>query len=405
MRRVLARDKVWMLCAVLVLALIVARYVFWAGLHDEVDFGVYRAGGHAFAAGQDLYRLRVPPIGLPFTYPPAAAVLFAPFSWLPIRSGQVLWMAASLAGLYAFVWLTLRRYAVGVARRSLLVLMLVVGVVAWSDPLKVGLDLGQINVLIALLVVADLAGALPWIPRGALIGIAAALKLTPLFLICYFVAVRRYRAACVATGAFVAVSATAFLLGPHASTEYWFHGYFGDPRRTGGISYVSNQSLYGTIVRLTGGPLHVRFYWLPAVIVVGGVVLWAARRLHSDRPWLAESLAMAAILLISPVSWVHHWILVLPFLVSCVRLYSEAPRLRFMLGATLALSAAVALGAIWWVPNNNGREYRHNTWQFLVGNSDVLLLLITIAAALAATLWLEPGRADRQVGASLRRME
>jgi alpha-1,2-mannosyltransferase len=159
------------------------------------------------------------------------------------------------------------------------------------------------------------------------------------------------------------------------------------------------------IVRLTGGPSHVRVYWLPAVIVVGVTVLWAARRLHSDYPWLAESLAMAAMLLISPVSWVHHWILVLPLIVACLRLCSEEPRSRPLLGATLALATTVTLGAIWWVPNNNGREYRHNTWQFLIGNSDVLLLLVTVAAALAATRWLVPDRAVRRVGASLRRVE
>jgi alpha-1,2-mannosyltransferase len=380
--RTRSRLRLLLLVGVLV---VVAGYLRSAGSHDQVDFGDYRAGGRAVLNGRDLYALRVPPIGLPFTYPPASAVLFAPLAWLPVRAGQVMWAAASLLGLYVFLRLTLLRYATGRAATSALLLPAVFILVARADPLRVNLLLGQVNVLIALLVVVDLCGVLSRVPRGVMTGIAAALKLTPLFLVAYFVAVRRYRDAAVAAATFVAVTALAFVVAPKASTEYWFHGYFADAKRTGGIGYISNQSINGLIVRIAGRIDNTRAYWLPIAIVVTAAILWWVRRAHDQRPWLAESIALAAILLLSPVSWIHHWILALPFLVACGRLVWEQRRARWVLVPAGALAIVLWFGVIWHVPNTHDREYHQNLWQFLAGNSPVLLLGLALASVFAAT--------------------
>jgi alpha-1,2-mannosyltransferase len=380
--RTRSRLRLLLLVGVLV---VVAGYLRSAGSHDQVDFGVYRAGGRAVLNGRDLYALRVPPIGLPFTYPPASAVLFAPLAWLPVRAGQVMWAAASLLGLYVFLRLTLLRYATGRAATSALLLPAVFILVARADPLRVNLLLGQVNVLIALLVVVDLCGVLSRVPRGVMTGIAAALKLTPLFLVAYFVAVRRYRDAAVAAATFVAVTALAFVVAPKASTEYWFHGYFADAKRTGGIGYISNQSINGLIVRIAGRIDNTRAYWLPIAIVVTAAILWWVRRAHDQRPWLAESIALAAILLLSPVSWIHHWILALPFLVACGRLAWEQHPARWVLVPAGALAIVLWFGVIWHVPNTHDREYHQNLWQFLAGNSPVLLLGLALASVFAAT--------------------
>ncbi len=210
------------------LLVVFAFYLHSAATRDQIDFEVYRAGGHAVLNRSDIYTLRVPPLRLPFTYPPASAALFALLAVVPSRVGQVVWMAASLAGLCLFVRLTLRRYAAGIAATDLSVALVVVVLVALSDPLRVNFLLGQINVLIAVLVIADLCGALPSVPRGVMIGIAAAFKLTPLFLIAYLVVARRYRAAAVAASTFVTATALAWIVAPHATNEYWLRGYFAD---------------------------------------------------------------------------------------------------------------------------------------------------------------------------------
>jgi len=160
-------DAIPVVRLVLVTGLLVVFGVYLrsAGIHDQTDFGVYRAGGHAILTGRDLYALRVLPLGLPFTYPPVSAMFFALLALIPVRAGQVVWMAASLAGLGVFVRLTMRRYATGVAATGTTVFLVVLILVARSDPVRVNLNFGQINVFIGLLLVADLCGALPRIPR------------------------------------------------------------------------------------------------------------------------------------------------------------------------------------------------------------------------------------------------
>ena len=367
------------------LLVVFGYYLQSAATHTQIDFAVYRVGGRAILSGRDLYTLRVSRVGLPFTYPPASAEFFTLLAPVPVRFGQVVWMAAGLIGLCLYVRLVMQRYAGAGAATSVSMLLVVLILVATSDPLQRNFHLGQINVLIALLVVADLCDALPRLPRGVMTGVAAALKLTPLFLVAYFVVVRRYRAAAVASCTFAAVSAVAWAVAPGASNGYWLHGYFADARRTGGIGYISNQSLNGLFVRLTGSPDHARVFWLPVAIIVAAAILWEVRRIYDSRPWLAESIALAAMVLISPVSWVHHWILVLPFLVACFRLGAEQERgRRVLLGLTGALCAALWFGIVWDVPHTHDREYHLNLWQVFVGNSEVLLLIAVLGVAIVA---------------------
>ncbi len=132
--------------------------------------------------------------------------------------------------------------------------------------------------------------------------------------------------------------------------------------------------------------------WLPAVVVAAAAILWSVRRIHDRRPWLAESMALAAMLLLSPVSWIHHWILVLPLLVASIRLVHEEPRRRGLLAPVLALSALLWFGAIWHVPNTHDREFHATFWQFVVGNGDVMLLVVTLAAV-AWPWWSRTGGA------------
>jgi alpha-1,2-mannosyltransferase len=206
-----------------------------------------------------------------------------------------------------------------------------------------------------------------------------------LFLVLYFIVVRRYRTAAVAAITFAAITLAAWVIAAHSSAEYWLHGYFADARRTGGIGFISNQSLNGVLVRLTGSPAHAHAIWLPVAVVVAGIVLWEVRRIHDRRPWLAEAVALAAMLVLSPVSWIHHWILVLPFLVACYRLFSEQVSLRRLgMALTVALSASLWFGFVWKVPNTNDREFHLNASQFLVGNSAFILLVVTLGVAMAA---------------------
>lgn len=371
-------ERWWVRALLVAAALVVCGYYLMvAASRDQVDLGVYRAGGAAIFHGLDLYHLRFPPVGLPFTYPPLTAMMFVPIAWAPLRVVQILWMAGSLVGTWFFVRLTLRRYAGGIAATSLSIQLAVFVAVAMSDPLRIGLALGQINVIVALLVVADFCGALPRLPRGVMIGVAAAIKLTPLFLIGYFLAIGKHRRAGVTAATFATLTALGAVLAPTASANYWFHGVVTDPARVGGIGFISNQTVNGIIIRALGGPTHAKLFWLPAALLGGLCVLWTARRIEPERPWLAESVAMAGMLVISPVSWIHHWILVLPLLVACLRLARDQHAIP-LLCATLLLIGTLMARAIWWVPNYHNREYHENPGQFLLGSIDILLLLAVL---------------------------
>src|SRR2546429_8835219 len=71
---------------------------------------------------------------------------------------------------------------------------LLIGVIAWLEPLRLTAELGQINIVLLVLVVVDLlALRRKW--SGIGIGLAAGLKLTPALFIVYLLVTRRFPAA------------------------------------------------------------------------------------------------------------------------------------------------------------------------------------------------------------------
>ena len=147
-------------------------------VHQQLDLSTYLLGG-AHAASNDLFTVTYPTDHLGFTYPPFSALLFAPFAHFPVRRlrGGVL-----LAEPRRAVRADRREPACRVRaldRRTVLwwALVLLLPVVLF-DPVRQTLLLGQVNIILALMVVADMTLDLP-IPRGILVGLAAAIKVTP----------------------------------------------------------------------------------------------------------------------------------------------------------------------------------------------------------------------------------
>jgi hypothetical protein len=94
-------------------------------------------------------------------------------------------------------------------RRSVLLPLAAAGAL-WLEPITATLGYGQINLVIALLIVGDLRRRDTARSKGALIGIAAGLKLTPLIFVPYLLFSRRARPAFVALGTFAAIIAVAY---------------------------------------------------------------------------------------------------------------------------------------------------------------------------------------------------
>jgi len=184
----------------------------------------------------------------------------------------------------------------------------------------------------------------------------------------------------VAIGTFVFLGLLGFLIAPGDASQYWFKALL-DPSRVGRLTYTANQSLRGLFARIVPGDKAQVIAWvvlsLLVVVVTFLVAAWA-RRAGDD---LVAFLAVATGgLLISPVSWGHHWVWIAPALVLLAR--PELRRGKAFWAGFLPLTLVFALGPHWWFPNDNDVERNWAWWQQVIGNAYVwagLGVLVTLA--------------------------
>ncbi|MFJ8827149.1 glycosyltransferase 87 family protein [Streptomyces sp. NPDC102467] len=325
-----------------------------------IDLMVYRAEGATVRAGGDLYALRTTHARLPTTYPPFAALLFTPLTLLDVTTMRAAATVANLALLVAFAHLSLR--LVGRRARVEQGLWVAAGAV-WCEPVWTTLRYGQVNLLLAVLVLWDLTRRPGHRWAGVGIGVAAAIKLTPalfaVFLVCTGITLAVtgrgawrpwLRQACVAGCAFVGATTLAAVALPYDSRLFWTRMVF-EAGRVGHAEDTANQSLRGVLARLlhTGDPSP---WWALGAAVTGalGLAVAVAAALRGRRAQAVVACATTA-LLVSPVSWSHHWVWCVPL----VLLVRESGR-----GRTAAVLAALFCSyALWWVPHGQGRLELH----------------------------------------------
>jgi alpha-1,2-mannosyltransferase len=297
--------------ALLALVTYIAAYAHWPTLRMQVDLMVYRFAAERLMAGLDLYStgLTGKPNELLFIYPPFAAICATPLALLDSTTVQWLWLLGTVAALtYAVVrMLTSMGMRAGGTMVSLAALL--IGVIAWLEPLRLTAELGQINVVLLVLVVVDLLGRSKW--SGIGIGLAAGLKLTPALFIVYLLVTRRIRAALVATATFAGTVGLGFAVAPTDSTTYWLHGRFDDVNR---ISHdpLANTSVTGLLLRLHGSPTVATIASVAAATVAVVIAALAYRRGQAVLALAIVGLAAAAA---SPFSWSHHWVWFAPLVV------------------------------------------------------------------------------------------
>jgi alpha-1,2-mannosyltransferase len=342
----------------LVLALSVGIYVtlserlhdpFHVGLRDLnfFDLRVYRGAGWRVLHDTALYRRPIVR-RLGFTYPPFAALLFTALSFFSFAFDRI---AVTIASVLALVW-TLRtalalkrpseRENVGQDAAGAWALAAVAAAVAlWLEPVTVTLGYGQTDIFIAALVVFDLARPDSARGKGVGIGLAAAVKLTPLLFIVYLLCSRRSRAAVVAAITFVATIALSFAVVPADAERYWTTVVF-HSSRIGGAADSANQSLRGGFARLLA-ERHPGAGVVVACLAVGAVGVFLAAR-SSRRGDEATGFSLCAIttLLVSPVSWTHHWAIAVPAILLLGVAAYERRRPLLVLGAAAALAVGYA---------------------------------------------------------------
>ncbi len=399
-----------------VLAAVAFAYSAWRLLGHSpyrIDIDVYRMGGRAWLDGHPLYSAdssfhTQAGADLPFTYPPLAAITFAPFAWLPLPAAGTAITTLTLLLLVVSTVLVLSRLdtfsgpgwqiVTGErtwARRCWVAVAIVAGSVIWLEPIRSNFEFGQINVILMTLVIADcLPRRTPW-PRGLLLGLAIAVKLTPAVFLLYFALQRDRRAVLTASATFAGATLLACALDWRDSVEYWTTT-LRDTDRIGTATLNTNQNIAGLLARLGLRENSHFVLWTLACLVVLGLTVWAVRRVlragappnsepaappePSAQPELALALVCVALfgLVVSPVSWSHHWVWALPALIVTAVLGQR--QRNMVLVATTALGVALMV----WTPIDLMPEH-HETdaagWRQLAGGSYVWWALGVIAIA------------------------
>jgi alpha-1,2-mannosyltransferase len=352
-----------------------------------IDFSVYLAGGDAVLSGQSLYDVTVvsPVFGpLLYTYPPFdAAVVFAPLALLPTEVAYLLWNIVTLVVLGAAIWLTLG--VVGVRRdtpRLVLTGAILVGSVGLL-PVTYNLVVGQINPIILLLVLLDFRRPNPrW--QGVGVGVAAGLKVTSLIFVAYFVLTRRWTAARNAVLSFLGMVAVGFVARWSDSASYWT-GLLFDPSRVGGSQITANQSLSGLLARLVHSTT-TQGWWLPILVAVAGFGLAMGVLAHRrGADFLGMLLVAVTMLLVSPISWEHHWMFVIPLLIWLV---SWSWHSRRVLPLAAAAVLALVFASRWYmrfgVLPNPAVPMDLNAWQQITASGITIAGLLVL---LSFPLW------------------
>ena len=380
-------------CAIMVVAgLVVGLHLVgeswdlsWHAGTYRPDLDVYRHGGQAWLRSQRLYDTAAWTGGAPFTYPPFAAVLFSPLAAASLATDGVMITLISIALTGVVIVITLRAQE---HRPAVWGLVAITSVALLLQPVRATLGMGQINLVLLAAVVEDvLLASTPW-PRGLLVGLAAAVKLTPLVAVLFFMLRGNRRAVVVTLASFAAATALAAVLAPRDSRRYWTWAVFAADRIGKPIS-APNQNLRAVVARLgLTGPAGVAVWVMAAVVVVGLVIVAARRALRASQPGLALVLVAIAGLLVSPMSWSHHWVWCVPALLVLADLgrVHRIPRWLAITGLVLFLISPHAL-----LPHRGAAGEHWALWQQLVGSGYVLwALLVLSAAAAVAHRWLRP---------------
>lgn len=344
---------------------------------QTTDLEVYVWAVRDLLAGKDIYQTQTP-LGLWFIYPPIAAVLMIPLVVGPYVLWQLIWTGLLIAAQNS-VLVRLR------VPRGWVLAVVSACVVLAMEPIRTTLGYGQVNTMLMFLVIADLlpdrVGAdgkvrRRFIPQGTLIGLAAAIKLTPLVFLVFLLVLGRRRAFVVGTLTFVVLTVVGALL-MWEGTATFFGGLLGGDTKTSGPQYVGNQSLVGVTTRLLGPTPGATILGLGIAAVVGLLILLVG--LHwwqRGEKGFAVALGGIATCLASPLSWTHHWVWVLPLGVAAA-LSTKLPAATRVLAGLLTLWVSLCL-PLSVLPYGEGAVDHYNAGQQVVANLGPLLAVVLV---------------------------
>ncbi|MCA1280423.1 glycosyltransferase family 87 protein [Saccharopolyspora sp. 7B] len=357
-----------------------------------VDYQVYRWAVHTWLSGGDI-TVGGPMTSadriLPWVYPPFALLPLAVPSVLPYVAGLWLLYLTDLVAIGVVLYLVARRTWPHLGRESAAAVA-AIGLpgTLLLEPVYASFGLGQVNVLLMGLVAVDCLTEHPRWPRGLLVGLAAAIKLTPAAFLLFFLVRKEYRAAAVAAITAVAGTCFGFVLNRSASMDYWFGT--GPAAGVSGSSYHTNQSIMGALSRLDLPALTEHALWALCALVLTLVAVRVLRTAEVAPALLATALLA---LLVSPTSWSDHWVWVAPGVLVAAGTALRRRSRGWLVSAGVLVLAAFVTPFRMFPANGNWNALQH-----LFGNSylligiAMLLLLSRYAAEPAPAVTGDPSR-------------
>jgi hypothetical protein len=343
------------------------------------DLHIYYGAVETVQGGQPLYGY-VAENGGPFTYPPFAALLMQPMTLLAEPPLRLLWLSLTVAAVAAIAAAAAGAFTTVADRRQMLVALAACALLL-SAPAQSNLRFGQISVFIVLLALVDAVGLTPARYRGVLVGLAAAIKLTPLLFVVFFLIARRPRDAARAIATFASCALLTAVVLPGDSWTYWT-GTVLQTSRIGNLASLGNQSLHGMLMRAGMPPERLPLLWAALVAVVCGMALLRARRIAlDDEPVRAAVLVGCASVAASPVSWTHHQLWTV---LAAMLMIASQGVVRRIAGGTLLVVMVLSLGSLF------GAVSMRPGLQFLFENARSLAVVAACVAgigggAIAAT--------------------
>lgn len=308
---------------------------------NGIDTVVYRHGAATILTSEPLYEFALFEAGLPFTYPPFAALTFVPLALIPVPTALTVVNVSNLLLVYLAVLGSWRVLGYRGAPTHVVSIGLSIAF-TWFEPVRMTIWFGQINLLLLVLVLFDLGRPEGSRLRGIGVGIAAGLKLTPAFFVLYLLALRQWRAAALAAIASAATVAAAFVVVPSDSWTYWTSTML-KAERIGLLSSPANQSMHGILARLWAGGDPPMGVWLLCAGSVAALGLWTAA-LAYRRGWTLLSLTICGLStpMVSPFAWGHHWVWCIPLAVLALDFAARRPHWRSFVAAAVLLAPMLA---------------------------------------------------------------
>jgi len=380
-RRALSGIDLWVVVRVGIIA--ATFYAAWRAIdaygrfYDFFDMKIYHGAVVWWGSGNELYDFIAPGMTIGYTYPPFAGILMMPLALTPVAAAGWINIVVSLSALA----LVLAALLAPITRRYGWSLWFVVGIATAlataTEPVRETLGFGQINLLLFGLIMADLVG-MRWRTRGRSntflagrgqltrfmasgawagvgIGLATSIKLTPALFIVYLVITRQWRVAFTAIGTAIGVTVATFAVAGSESMAYWTSVLW-QTERVGAADMTPNQSLAGVLARMYDSATAPTLLWLTFSLLLLAVGLSRASHAHADGDELtAFTLVGLTTNVISPISWTHHLLYVIPAMIILVdatlrRRDASRPSIRRASPASSGFAALTGLRTPAWFP-------------------------------------------------------